>query len=146
MRALRSLLTLIARIFLSAIFIFAGAGKLIFFDQTQAYMAAKGFTAIPFFLICAALLELIFGLCLLLGYKARFAAAILFLFLIPTTIIFHDFWMIEGADRALQQTLFLKNIAIMGGLLYVLCDGAGGFSLDSLSHKKEHEIDHKTQS
>jgi putative oxidoreductase len=143
MKTLRSLLTLIARLFLSAIFIFSGVGKLIFYDQTHAYMAAKGFTAIPFFLISAALLELIFGFCLLLGYKARFVAGILFLFLIPTSIIFHNFWMHEGADRALQQILFLKNIAIMGGLLYVLCDGPGGFSLDWWTRKKEHEVDHR---
>lgn len=144
MRSLRSLLTLIARLCLSAIFIFAGASKLIFFDQTHAYMASKGFTAIPFFLISAALLELIFGLCLLLGYKARFAATVLLLFLIPTSLIFHDFWTLEvGAERALQQILFLKNIAIMGGLIYVLCDGAGGLSLDSLTHKKEPDVSPK---
>lgn len=144
MKALRSLLTLIARWCIAAIFIFSGAGKLIFFDQTQAYMASKGFTAIPLFLVGAALLELIGGLCLILGYKARFGATLLLLFLIPTTIIFHDFWNIIGEERALQQIMFLKNLAIFGGLIYILCDGAGSFSLDSCCRPKPAEPQPKT--
>ena len=136
MRALRSLLTFVARLCLAGIFIFAGAGKLIFFEQTQAYMASKGFTAIPLFLIAAALLELVGGICLILGYKARFGAALLLLFLIPTTFIFHDFWNVtDPLEQNLQQIMFLKNLAIFGGLLYVFCDGAGAFALDSLRNK-----------
>jgi len=135
MKALRSLLTLVARWCIAAVFIFAGAGKFIFFDQTAAYMASKGFTAIPMFLFGAALLELIGGLLLILGYKTRLGATILLLFLIPTTLIFHDFWNIVGDERALQQIMFLKNLAIFGGLLYILCDGPGGISIDSLHRK-----------
>ncbi|HEV8051749.1 MAG TPA: DoxX family protein [Parachlamydiaceae bacterium] len=140
MRALRSLLTFIARLCLAGLFIFSGASKLIFFEQTQAFMATKGFTAIPLFLIAAALLELVGGLCLILGYKARFGAAILLLFLIPTTFIFHDFWnVIEPLEQHLQQIMFLKNLAIFGGLLYVFCDGAGAFALDSFSKHSENK-------
>lgn len=139
MKAMRSLFTFIARLFLAAIFIFAGASKLIFFDQTQTYMAAKGFTAIPLFLLGAALVELIGGLCLVLGYKTRFGAAILLLFLIPTTIIFHDFWNASGADQAIEQIMFLKNLAIFGGLLYILCDGPGGFACDACNKTKHPE-------
>jgi len=140
MKALRSLFTLIARWCLAAIFIFSGAGKLIFFDQTQTLMAAKGFTAIPLFLFGATLLELIGGLCLILGFKARFGATILLLFLIPTTIIFHDFWNLEGTEHAMQQIMFLKNIAILGGLLYLICDGPGGFAYDAVHRNKQPEI------
>lgn len=139
MKALRTFLTFIARLCIATIFIFAGAGKLIFFDQTHAYMASKGFTAIPLFLFGAALVELIGGLCLILGYKARFGAALLLLYLIPVSLIFHDFWNVTGEDRALQQMLFLKNLAIFGGLLYILCDGPGSLSLDSLWRKKQPE-------
>lgn len=139
MKAMRSLFTIIARWCLAAVFIFAGASKLIFFDQTHVYMASKGFTAIPLFLFGAALLELIGGLCLILGYKTRFGAAILLLFLIPATLIFHDFWNAEGVDRAIQQVMFLKNLAIFGGLLYVLCDGPGSFALDAYQREKHPE-------
>lgn len=139
MKALRSFLTFIARLCIAVIFIVAGASKLIFFDQSQAYMASKGLTAIPLFLVGAALVELIGGICLILGYKARFGATILLLLLIPATIIFHDFWNIQGEERALQQSMFLKNLAIFGGLLYILCDGAGSLSLDSLWRTKKLE-------
>ena len=140
MKALRSIVLLIARWCLAAIFLFSGVGKFLFFEQTQAFMASKGFTAVPFFLVGAALLELIFALCLILGYKSRFAAAVLFLYLIPVTLIFHNFWDTGILEPALQQLMFLKNIGIMGGLLYVLFDGPGGLALDHLLRKKEPEI------
>jgi putative oxidoreductase len=139
MKVLRSFITLIARWGIAAIFILAAIGKLMNYDQTQAYMASKGFTAIPIFLFGAALLELIGGFSLILGYKARFGATLLFLFLIPTTIIFHDFWNLTGAEKDLMQIMFLKNIAIMGGLLYIICDGPGGIAFDAFSRKKHPE-------
>lgn len=140
MRVIRSIFMLIARLCLAGIFIFAGASKLIFFDQTQSYMASKGFTAVPLFLIGAALVELFGSLSLILGYKTRFGATILLLFLIPTTFIFHDFWNVEGADQVIQEIMFLKNLAIFGGLLYVVFDGAGGLSCDACWKSKSPEL------
>ena len=137
MKAIRSLLLFFARIAIAAVFIFAGANKIISYDTTAQFMASKGFTYIPAFLIGAALVELVGGLCLLLGYKTRFGAALLLLFLIPTTLIFHNFWMAPDAEKTLQQIMFLKNLAIFGGLLYVLCDGAGGCAVDSCCRHKE---------
>jgi len=131
MRVLNSLLSFVARLCLAAVFIFAGASKIIFYDQTAQYMASKGMTMVPIFLIGAAIVELVGGLSLVLGYKTRFGAAILLLFLIPTTLIFHDFWNATGAEAVVQQINFLKNLAIFGGLLYVLCHGCGGCSFDS---------------
>lgn len=137
MKAIRSILLFFARIALAAVFIFAGANKIISFDETAQFMASKGFTYIPAFLIGAAIVELVGGLCLLLGYKARFGAAILLLFLIPTTLIFHNFWAVPDAEKTLQQIMFLKNLAIFGGLLYVVCDGAGGCAFDSFCRHKD---------
>ena len=139
MKVVRSFLTFVARLCLAGIFIFAGAGKLIFFDQTATYMASKGFTAIPLFLAGAALLELVGGVSLILGYKSRFGAAILLLFLIPTTLIFHEFWNLSGAERDVQLIMFLKNLAIFGGLLYIFCDGPGGLAVDACCRAKDHE-------
>jgi putative oxidoreductase len=115
---------------LAAIFIWAAAGKIMFYDINSQYMASKGLTMIPVFLFGAALVELLGGLSLILGYKTRLGAAILLLFLIPTTFIFHDFWNAEGAARLPEQVNFMKNVAIFGGLLYVLVHGAGGCALD----------------
>ena len=55
----------------------------------------------------------------------------LFLFLIPTTLLFHNFWAYSGADQANQMQHFLKNLAIMGGLLAIVGFGAGPLSCDS---------------
>lgn len=69
--------------------------------------------------------------CLILGYKTRLAALVLISFLIPTTLISHDFWHTEGVEKNLQIALFFKNVAIAGGLLYVVGCGAGRTGIDT---------------
>lgn len=133
MSALCSLGMLLGRVLLSIGFILAGIEKFMDYDGTAAYMASKGMTMIPLFLYAAAIVELLGGLSLLIGYKIRYSAAILILFLIPVTLIFHNFWALEGADRQEQMYNFLKNLGIMGGLFYVLCAGAGKFGFDCCS-------------
>ena len=135
MKAVSAFLTFVARLCLAAVFIFGGAAKIIFYDKTADYMSAHGFTAIPLFLIGAAIAELVGGLSLILGYKTRFGAAILLLFLIPTTLIFHNFWLLSGPEQEIQQIMFLKNLAIFGGLLYVLSYGSGGCAFDACYSK-----------
>ena len=130
MTACCSFITLLGRIGLALLFLLSGINKFVEWDATSAYMASKGFTFVPFFLVGAALVEIVFSILLILGYKTRLAAAVLFLFLIPTSVIFHDFWHHEGLERHLQMLFFLRNVAIMGGLLYVISCGAGGFSFD----------------
>lgn len=122
--------SLLGRILLSAIFIIAGLMKIFGWSGTAAYMASKGMPLIPLFLALTILVETGGGLALLVGFRARLAALALFLFLIPTTLIFHNFWALEGAARGAQQTNFLKNLAIMGGLLMVAAFGPGPLSLD----------------
>lgn len=137
MRIFSSFLLLIGRWCLAAIFLFAGVSKFFNFDQTAQYMASKGLTSIPLLLIAAAAVEIIGSLSLIFGYKTRFGALILLLFLIPTTYIFHDFWNATGADYVEQQANFFKNLAIFGGLLYVVCFGSGRWACDRYAHKIE---------
>jgi putative oxidoreductase len=94
-------------------------------------MAANGMTAIPVFLALAAITELVAGAALLVGFKTRLAAAALFLYLIPVTLVFHDFWTLTGANRQMQMISFLKNLAVMGGLAEVFAFGPGRISLDA---------------
>lgn len=122
---------LLGRLCLSAIFIISGIGKFIDFDSNAQYMASKGLTMVPFFLVVAAIIEILGGLAILLGFKARIGAGILALYLIPVTFLFHDFWNVSGAEHLLQLIMFLKNLAIFGGLLYVVCSGAGRYSFDA---------------
>lgn len=126
MNFLSSFLMFLGRVCISVIFILAGLHKFMDYQGTATYMAAKHLPVIPFFLYTAATIELFGGLCLLIGLKTRYAAALLALFLIPVSFIFHDFWNIsEAAERQLQMGHFLSNLAIFGGLLYVISCGGG---------------------
>lgn len=117
--------TLLGRVLLALIFIVAGIGKIMDPAGTLGYMESMGMPAHKLFLYGAILVELGGGLLLLLGFKAKQAAFLLFIFMIPTTLIFHR----NVADQ-MQMVMFLKNLAIMGGLLTVFAHGPGPASLD----------------
>jgi len=125
------LAALAGRILLSAIFIISGVMKFAAWDATAAYMASKGMPLIPVLLPLAALVEIAAGAMLVTGIGARWAALALFLFLVPTTLIFHNFWAYQGMDQQLQFQHFFKNLAIMGGLALIVGLGAGPASLDA---------------
>lgn len=121
---------LIGRIFFSIIFLMSGYNKIKGWDGTAGYMTAKGMPLVPLFLFGAIAFELLGGLSILLGFNAKLGALALIIFLIPTTLIFHDFWTLEGGARMTQQIMFMKNLTITGGLFMVLGLGSGPFSLD----------------
>ena len=130
MKFLTSLLLFIARLCIATLFVSAGVNKFISYEGTYQYMAAHGFTMIPLFLIGSALLEILAGIALIIGYRTRIAATLLILFLLPATIIFHSFWLVEPAERHMAMLFFFNNLAVIGGLLYMVCSGAGGWSFD----------------
>jgi len=78
-----------------------------------------------------AAIDLFGGLCVLVGYKARWASIVLLIFVILTLFIAHNFWVMEGASRTANQVNFYKNLAIMGGLLLIFAHGPGRYSLDA---------------
>lgn len=121
---------LIGRILISAIFILSGLMKLESWSGSAAFLASKHFPLPTAMLAGAVIVELLGGLLVLLGFKARIAAFIIFLYLIPTTLIFHNFWAMQVAMRADNHIHFLKNLAIMGGLLMVASYGPGKLSVD----------------
>jgi len=88
---------------------------------------------VSLFLAGAILCEVLGGLSVLVGYRARIGAAALIVFLIPASLIFHDFWTLEGMEQQVQMVMFMKNLSIMGGLLLVMSLGTGPFSLDDRS-------------
>jgi putative oxidoreductase len=124
---------LIGRILLSLIFVMSGLQKITAWDQTAGYMAAKHMPVVPLFLTGAIALEVLGGLSVLTGFRARLGALALIVFLIPTTLIFHNFWAYTGQEQQMQMINFMKNLAILGGLFVVAGLGAGGLSLDSRS-------------
>jgi putative oxidoreductase len=121
---------LVGRILLAVIFILSGIGKITGYDGTAAYMASKGLPMVGILLPLTILTELGGGLLLAVGFKARWAALWLFLFLIPTTLIFHKFWGIDPKEAQNMQIHFMKNVAIMGGMLMVFAFGPGRYSVD----------------
>ena len=121
---------LAGRILLAVIFVISGYGKIGGFQGVVGYIGSKG---LPMPEVLAALtiaLELGGGLLLMLGWKVRWVAVLFFLWLIPTTLIFHRFWGIDAAQVQAQQINFLKNVSIMGGMLLAFAYGPGAWSVD----------------
>ncbi len=121
--ALNNLLALAARALMAFIFITAGYGKLTGYAGTQGYMESMG---VPGFMLpLVILVELGGGLALLFGFQTRVAAAALAGFSVISGIIFHG-----GSADQMQQIMFMKNLAMAGGLLAFVRTGAGKPSLD----------------
>jgi putative oxidoreductase len=120
-------MSLIGRVFLGLIFLISGIHKIADPQATQQYMLAMGMMWMTtLFYVGAVVVELAGSFSLLLGYRTRAGAWLLFLFMIPTTLIFHAHF---GDPN--QMIHFLKNLSIMGGLLYVANYGAGSLSMDA---------------
>ena len=118
-------LALIARILMAYIFIVAGWGKVTAYQAAVGYMESMGVPAamLPFTI----LVELGGGLALLFGFQARFAAMGLGVFSLITAFLFHG-----GADDGIN---FMKNLAMAGGLFFLMLHGAGKFSIDHIIEK-----------
>ncbi len=125
MEGWKALASLIGRILLVLIFVNSGVGKIGNFTGTAQYMASAGMPIAPFFLVGAIFFELVGSITVILGYFTRFGALLLIIFLIPTTLIFHNIF----ADPKMMIH-FMKNVSMFGGLLVLLSSGGGRFSLD----------------
>lgn len=121
---------LLGRILIAFIFIFAGYGKVTGFEGTVGYIASKGIPLPQLAAIGAIIIELGGGVMMVIGWKARWAAAAMFVFTLLAALIFHNFWA-AAADQAQNQMIhFMKNISMLGGLLYVIVHGSGPLSVD----------------
>jgi putative oxidoreductase len=122
-------ISLAGRVALAVLFLWSGYGKLVHIDGNVAYMNAFGLPAAALLIWPVLLVELIGGAMLLAGWKAREAALVLAVFTVVATFLFHAYWN-APADQVLNQQIhFMKNIAIIGGLLGVLAHGSGRLAL-----------------
>ena len=121
----------LGRVLLSTLFLIEGLGKISIREDVIMYMEDYGVPGILF--VPATILEILFPLFVIVGYKTRWAASIMALFTFAVAIIFHtDF------TEGMQMMLFLKDIAIAGGLMIIIAHGPGKISLDHyLKSKKE---------
>jgi putative oxidoreductase len=129
--ALQNPLALIGRILLAVLFVPAGFGKIAGFAGTVGYATAMGMPLPQVGVAVALVVELVGGLALLLGYQTRYAALALAFFTLVASYFFHGYWALPGDQQMMQQLLFFKNIAVVGGLLGFAAFGAGAFSLDA---------------
>tara|TARA_Y100001960_G_C13953774_1_gene484942 strand:- start:67 stop:438 length:372 start_codon:yes stop_codon:yes gene_type:complete len=114
---------LVGRIFISLVFLLAGVGKIFNYEGTINYM--ESFSVSSYLLIPAIIIEILFPLLIIIGYKTRVSALILALFSLLLAVIFHS----DFSDQ-MQLISFLKNFAIAGGFLIIFVRGAGKYSLD----------------
>jgi putative oxidoreductase len=121
---------LAGRILMSVIFLVSGFFKIGGYSQMVGYAASKGLPIAGVAIACAAVLELAGGLAILVGFQTKIVAWLLFLYLIPTTFVFHNFWTMQGMDQQNNMIHFLKNVAIMGGLVTLAANGPGPHSVD----------------
>jgi len=119
----------VGRVALGLIFVVSGLGKLSGWSGTVAYASSKGVPEI--LLAIATALELVGAVSVVVGFKARWGALALLIFLVPVTLVFHNFWAVPAQQQQMEMANFLKNLAIAGGLLIVFGRGAGAFSIDS---------------
>lgn len=113
---------------LAAIFVHAGYGKLFRVEGTQAYMAKAGLPGWMVWLVIAT--ELGGGLLIVLGLGTRVVAFLLAGFTVLAGLMFHNFWAVDAAQYQNQMIHFMKNIAMAGGFLMLVANGAGAWSID----------------
>jgi putative oxidoreductase len=141
--AVQGFVSLVARLFLAAIFLASAIGnKIPQFQQTVDYMASEGVPNPRFALFGAIGLLLLGGISVILGAWTRFGAIFLFVFLAAATYYFHDFWKFADAgQRQLQTIQFMKNLAIGGGLLSLMAFGGGPWSVDGWIEARRAEAE-----
>lgn len=130
---LQSALALASRVLIAVMFIPAGISKLTGFEGTVGYIASVGLPLPAVGAVIAIVVEIVIALALLVGYRTRVAAAILAVFTLAASVFFHAYWSVPADKVMIQQLMFFKNIAIVGGLLALAAFGAGKWSLDARS-------------
>jgi putative oxidoreductase len=126
-----SIVPLIGRVLISVIFIVAGIQKILGFSSMVGYVAMGHLPFPSVALAIAIIIEVLGGLAILAGFWTRFTAWVVFVYLIPTTLLFHLVPALNGIDRMGNIMNVEKNLAIMGGLLILAVHGAGQYSCDS---------------
>lgn len=128
--AYNPMLPLAGRFLLAAIFLVAGIRKVLGFAGTVGYFTKLGFPAAEVFAVVAIIVELGGAILLIAGWRTRWVAWLLMLFVVIATAMAHRFWEFDAAQFNNQLNHFLKNVAIIGGLLFVAAFGPGRASVD----------------
>ena len=120
---MNNIINLLARVCISILFLINGIFKINNYEGTVEWMDGYGLPEI--LIIPAIIIEIVAPILIIIGYKTKIAAGFLFIFCVSTALIFHN----NFSDQ-MQLTAFLKNIALAGGFLFLIANGAKGYSLD----------------
>jgi putative oxidoreductase len=129
--SLKNPLSLIGRLFIALMFLPAGWGKLTQFSGNVAYTASGGVPMPEVATAVALVIEIVGSLALIFGLGTRWAALALAFFTLVASFFFHNYWGVPAEQVMIQQLMFFKNMAIVGGLLTLAAWGAGAWSLDA---------------
>lgn len=132
---MKDVLDLLARFCLSAIFIFEAYDSISFFGKTKKTMSAYGIEWNQDFLLSCVIAVLVIGaILILIGYYANIGAFLVLLYMVPITFIVYSFWNDPADVQRIQSIMFMKNVAIIGGLLLLIVNGTGKYSVKRLIH------------
>ena len=129
--------SLLGRLMIATIFLMSAVGnKIPKFNDVATYMASEG-VPMPQVALAGAIVFLIAGsLSVIAGFRIRLGAALLLVFLVLATYYFHDFWKFEGQEQQMQMIQFMKNLSLMGTMVFLMANGAGAMSLDARLARK----------
>jgi putative oxidoreductase len=121
---------LLGRIFFSLIFLMTVMHH--FSKDTIGYVASKGIPAASFLVPLSGVIATLGALSIILGFKARWGAWLIVIFLIPVTFMMHDYWNVtDPMMKQMQMAMFMKNISMLGGALIITYFGSGPLSIDA---------------
>ena len=127
----KSPLVVAGRILLALMFVMAGFSKLGNIAGTAGYIASAGLPMGTALAWATGLFEVAAGLALAVGFYTRWAALLLGLFTLLASVLFHKFWAVPADQQFVQQLMFIKNLAVAGGMFMVAALGAGPLSFDA---------------
>lgn len=125
-----SWIMLLGRLAVAALYLPSGFNKLLHLGSFADAMAARGVPAPMLLATLGAAVEFFGALAVLVGFRTRYAALLMIVFTIVASVVSHHFWDIHDATRQMQYVQFMKNMAIVGGFLFLFVHGPGPLSLD----------------
>lgn len=132
---MKDIADLLGRIFIAFIFIYEAFDSLLFFENTKSTMHDYGITWYPNFLLSIVIFSLfVGGILVLIGYYANFGAILLLLYYLPMTCIVYSFWNDAVEYQRINSLHFMRNLALCGGLLILIANGSGRYSVKRLIH------------
>ncbi len=120
----------LGRVLLSFIFLYEAYDSIFYYKATKLQMAAYGIAQSRDLLLVGAILTLLFGgILLLIGYRVRLGGTLVLLYWLPVTFIVHSWWNDPIDVQRYEAIMFMRNLAIAGGVLHVMAHGSGRYSV-----------------